>query len=543
MLIPPGTTSKTLQSWKNVEMWSALVLGLTPIIMGLFSAISLSERLSQKNIAGVVSSPYFSGLKADLNDGQLKSFLEGLPLLTFVAFIFVVLRKLLVQVNSNLNVQLCYYVVFGLGFGIYLHGPGVLWLLGMIFANYSMANAFAGLKGFPLMVWISNLSFLLVTEYYHGYKFASISKNFSYLDSFHPVMRWDSVNNLCMLKIVSFLMDYHWKLTSRINLTKEKHSLKCEECTDTIICLRFRMESHADHYSLLSLIAYFFYPPLYLAGPTTTYNSWISQVQVPQQTFDGKRLLIYMARFLLVFFILIWSIHNLFFPTIANNVRNRHILDSFSPFELIIASYFILKWIWLKFTVIWRYFRIWALFDGIESPENMGRCMSNNYGFEGFWRMWHRAFNQWLVRYLFVPLGGSRYKLFNIWIVFGFVALWHDLTLNLLAWGWGMCIFIMPETLAKAYLASPKCAEFRKTLAYSWLCAVSGGVYVCLMVTANLVGFSFGLSGLKITLQGLYNWEGFVLMGKVLFVLTMDVHFMLMLREKEIRTTGKDKGY
>jgi D-alanyl-lipoteichoic acid acyltransferase DltB (MBOAT superfamily) len=64
--------------------------------------------------------------------------------------------------------------------------------------------------------------------------------------------------------------------------------------------------------------------------------------------------------------------------------------------------------------------------DGLDSPENMNRCLFNSINFEGFWRMWHRGFNQWLIRYIFLPLGGSRFKLFNIWIVFTFVAIWHD---------------------------------------------------------------------------------------------------------------------
>ena len=63
------------------------------------------------------------------------------------------------------------------------------------------------------------------------------------------------------------------------------------------------------------------------------------------------------------------------------------------------------------------------------------------------------------------------------------------------------------------------------------------------MIVANLVGFSFGLSGLTIAIEGLMNWDGFLLMGKVMIVLTFGAHFMLMLREKEIRETGKDKGY
>jgi protein-cysteine N-palmitoyltransferase HHAT len=70
--------------------------------------------------------------------------------------------------------------------------------------------------------------------------------------------------------------------------------------------------------------------------------------------------------------------------------------------------------IWLKFNFIWKFARCWALWDGIESYENMVRCMNNNYSFEGFWRSWHRSFNQWLIRYLFVPLGRIELLFFDI---------------------------------------------------------------------------------------------------------------------------------
>lgn len=52
-----------------------------------------------------------------------------------------------------------------------------------------------------------------------------------------------------------------------------------------------------------------------------------------------------------------------------------------------------LVFIWYKFVSIWRIFRTWALLDGFDTPENMNRCMLNNYCFEGFWRSWHRSFN------------------------------------------------------------------------------------------------------------------------------------------------------
>lgn len=544
MFLPPGISPKDNLLHKRIELFSALAIILIPILMLLKDGYYLSSSLlSSNNIVGVEDSPYFSSSKIDLNDGQLKGFLEGLPLLTLVALTFVLLRRLLVSVTPNLEASLLYYSIFGICFGSYVHGPGVVFILLMVLSNYVLAKTLVGSQVFPLLTWIGNLCFLLTTEYYNGYKFEFISSSLGFLDNYSYELQWHRVNNLCMLKVISFMMDYHWKVCNKLVPTHEKHLSKCDECRETVQCLKYRMESHGQVFSCLSFVSYVFYPPLYLAGPTLSYNAWISQVEKPQQTFSFNRLLTYILRFFLVFAILMWFVHNLYFPTIANNTENRHILESFKPYELIVVSYLILKWIWLKFTVLWRYFRIWALLDGIESPENMGRCMSNSYCFEGFWRMWHRAFNQWLIRYLFVPLGGSKFKIYNIWVVFGFVAIWHDLTLNLLAWGWGMCLFIMPEVLVKAYFASPKMAGFRKTLTYTWMCAIGTSFPMCLLVLANLVGFSFGLSGLKIALEGMMNFEGILLIAKCLSVIIVGAHFMFLYREDEARRGIKDKGY
>ena len=56
---------------------------------------------------------------------------------------------------------------------------------------------------------------------------------------------------------------------------------------------------------------------------------------------------------------------------------------------------------YLKFTIIWRLFRVWALFDGCAAEENMLRCVNNNYTFAGFWRQWHATLNKWILRYAF----------------------------------------------------------------------------------------------------------------------------------------------
>lgn len=544
MFASPGSATFERYNIRKFEIGISFTVFLFSVLMLIKDGKNLSTSLSKnKNIAGVTKSPYFQDSLIDLDDGQLSAFLEGLPLMTFVASVFVIGRKIVLRYKNTVSTSLKYYIIFGLLHAGYIHGPAVILLIVWVILSYLIIKRFAGKKGFFIIFWIGSLGCMILTKYFRNFEFHLIWDELDFLDYYDCVLRWYTVTNFFLLKILSFGIDYHWMVQNKPNPTQGKHLSTCSECTLSANCLKYRSESHADLYSLPSFISYCFYPPLYLAGPTITYNAWISQVKSAQKSYTTKNLLVYTLRFFLVFLILIWFIHNLYLPTIAHNKKNREILENFSPYEIIVTSFCVLKWIWLKFTVIWRFFRIWALLDGIESPENMNRCMSNNYCFEGFWRSWHRAFNQWLVRYLFIPLGGSKYKIFNIWAVFGFVAVWHDLSSNLLAWGWGMCIFIMPEILVKAYFKRDEMAEFRKSLVYSWMCAGTGALYVGFLVIANMVGFSFGVSGLFVVLEGICNYEGAFLIAKCWFLITFGVHFMFLFREFEESSGKKNKGF
>ena len=82
--------------------------------------------------------------------------------------------------------------------------------------------------------------------------------------------------------------------------------------------------------------------------------------------------------------------------------------------------------------------------------------MANNYSTFGFWRSWHRSYNLWIIRYIYVPLGGSKNVVLNTVLVFSFVALWHDLTFKLLMWGWLVSLFVVPELVASYVLPASK---------------------------------------------------------------------------------------
>ena len=524
--------------WRKVEKTCLCVLVFSAAIAFVYDGIQLSWRVAEREkIAGLGASPWIAGWKADVNDGQLKSFREGLPVLLVTAIALIVGKKVLTN-EKAVKSSLQFYAITGPASMVYLHGFGIIYLFTWLFANFLFAKICRGKRLFPLIVWGVNLSFLVLTEYYEGYGFKWLGLE-SLERLYHPDMSWHRTSNLCFLKLISYLMDSHWAELGLLTSTMEKHKVKCQDCSPTVDCLRYRQDNHVEDYGALAFTGYLTYFPLYLAGQTLSYNAWRSQVQRPQQTYNLHSKLMYLFRLLFAYLLLELYVHFLYLPAIANNPRNKRLWGSFSSYELAISSYLILMWIWLKFLVIWRFFRLWAICDGIESPENMGRCITSTYCIEEFWRMWHRAFNQWLVRYLFVPLGGSRYKVYNVWVVFGFVAIWHDLRLHLLVWGWGICLFLVPEGLAKAYFNRPTFAELRKTPFYNWLCAMGCAVLMMTLIVANLIGFSFGLQGLDTIWEEVVRGQGLLLLLKAWIVSTFVIHLTFAFRRSE----GHSKGY
>lgn len=59
-------------------------------------------------------------------------------------------------------------------------------------------------------------------------------------------------------------------------------------------------------------------------------------------------------------------------------------------------------------------------------------------------------------RYIYIPLGGNNNLILATTLVFTFVALWHDLSFRLLAWGWLISLFILPEIVGRKLVPAAK---------------------------------------------------------------------------------------
>merc|ERR1712228_726983 len=170
-----------------------------------------------------------------------------------------------------------------------------------------------------------------------------------------------------------------------------------------------------------------------------------------------------------------------------------------------------LAFIWMKFLIIWRFARLWALFDGVVPTENMQSCYAATTQINQFWKYWHSSFYLWNKRYVYIPMGGSKYsvlfgknevlKYTNILIVFAFTALWHgDFGASLLVWGSLMGLGMIPEILINKLYWSTQLKIVVRMRNHSYLNryvhALFGGLNDILLISANMIGYGPGFDAM-----------------------------------------------
>ncbi|KAF9286455.1 glycerol transporter [Mortierella alpina] len=476
------------------------------------------------------------GFKVDNSDEQFANFRNNLPILTFVACVYLLLshayRLYFVPVTPLKSpLQPLYRAYFFLAFAAvylyFMYGSGILKIVAIVSANYAIAKLGGASRWMPALTWIFNLTILFLNESYRGYSFAALHDSLAWLDE-HSGMnaRWDVNFNFTMLRLVSFNLDYYWSLRqgpgNQLKEDRDRSRLTDKE--------RASVPAFAEDYNFIYYLAFTLYAPLYVAGPIMTFNDFVSQLRFPK-SIPGKTLGMWVGRLVFCLLTMEFTMHYMHMVAISK----RQAWENDPVLQICMIGLFNLILIWLKLMIIWRFFRLWALLDGIEAPENMIRCVTNNYSALGFWRSWHKSYNLWVLRYIYIPLGGTRYAIYNIWVVFTFVAIWHDIQLKLLAWGWLISLFILPEIIASKIFSKKKWGNWRH---YRHLCAVGAVGNILLMMIANLVGFCIGLDGVKLMLYDLFS----SVQGWVTMCCCFGAMFVCAQMQFEVREAEKRRG-
>lgn len=514
--------------WSTIEFRFYILVFLVVIPLMFKTAMDASNETNPNypRYAHLLSQGWMFGRKVDNSDLQYRFFRDNFPMLCGLIMIHFAVRK---AVSSALQINKRTY--FDCGFGLFFlfaaHGTNCLRILIHISIAYAISRYVPSTRAAICLTWIYGLLTLFINDNFRTIPFGinAIDHGFKGI-----IARWDVFFNFTLLRMLSFNLDYLEKLKEIENNDKEASKLNSQKLTDLDDRQRLEAPLPMSDYNIVNYIAYITYAPLFIAGPIITFNDFIYQSNYQQLSSvkDYKRTFVYFIRFL--FCVLVMEILLHFTYVVA--VSKTKAWDGDTPFQISMLGMFNLNIIWLKLLIPWRLFRFWSLLDGIDPPENMIRCMDNNYSALAFWRAWHRSFNKWVIRYIYVPLGGGgKYRILNSLCVFSFVAIWHDIELKLLMWGWLVVIFLLPEIGSTVYFK-----RYENEWWYRYLCSVGAVLNIWMMMLANLFGFCLGKDGTIALLLEMFNtvsgFEFFILSLAALFV---GVQVMYELRESEKR--------
>ncbi|KAL7620674.1 glycerol transporter [Parahypoxylon ruwenzoriense] len=521
-----------------------------------------------------LSPGWIPGRKIDASDAQYRTFRSNIPYMAALLLVHPLLRRLynlivypvnsagqssrptLEEADQRLNQRATFDFGFALIYLLALHGISAFKILAILYANYQVATTLPR-KYIPVATWVFNIGTLFANELCNGYRFSDIAAFISgpptnnslldsgsalvswgsWLDSYGGLMgRWEILFNITVLRLISFNLDYYWSLDRRSYSPVEKKQVDPAALSERD---RISIPAQSKDYSFRNYVAYAIYAPLYLTGPVITFNDFISQLRYKSATIETSRTIRYAVRFALTLLAMEVILHYDYVQAIS---KANPVWGEYTAAQLSLLSYFNLHLIWLKLLLPWRLFRLWSLVDGIDPPENMIRCVSDNWSTLAFWRSWHRSFYRWSIRYIYVPLGGSSFRsgreaarsVLTYVLVFTFVALWHDIQMRLLIWGWLVVFFMLPE-MAAGFIFPKRKWEQRPT-AYRMLCCVGAVANIFMMMMANLVGFAVGVDGLKNIISGIFrDFSGFVFLIGACSALFVGVQIMFEIRESEAR--------
>ena len=468
----------------------------------------------------LVSSALFPTLHVDVADHQWRAFREKLSLLVPVALAHATVGALIRRIRLRRAI-LAYDALAGLGLVVFIHRAQAVHLFVLAGANYALGRA-CRTRSLALATsasWVFLLGLLVLREFgRRTLKYASLLGGaYSWLDAGpYGGMGWWDHANLLALRMHSFHVDT-WHLGS--------------------------VPSGGLEY-----VAYVFYAPLYVAGPIMRAKDFRQQSAPLRSSGSkgGERLedgsaeewstsdvAAYALRWLFCLIAMEWLSASA--PCFALSGSGQ-VLEM-KPAEALVFSYLTLQLTWLKFVLIWCFFRLWALLDGRRPPENLSAFSFWHYSALSFWRSWHASFSAWVLTYLYLPLGGRKHRMRNLAIAFVFVALWHGVEWRMLGWAGLVLLALTPEVLAERRRHTRSQAETTRWY-HQHLVAAAGASSICALIVVNLVGFGGGgADSVLDTLRLLLGGDGLVVATVAWAFMFVGVHIMMDV--EQWRAAGK----
>ena len=491
-----------------VPLWFqiACTLGVAAVLLVQFQAIHAASVDNIELLRQHIRPPWLLStfsLGVDLSDTQWGDFLSNVPLLGPVLLLFALGARFTRQYPPEV-LQL-YYIATGIVFIFFLHGATVTFMFAIMALNYAAACFLSRRVPYHIyqgINWTAHIALLYCNYVNGGYSFSLLSPSFMSLDTMLSArLRWHVVYNMSTLRMLAFNYDV-WEANNfpqerRDKLEAKHHPNVCLDCAiqhrSGPSCYKYRMEmprAESD-FNFRAYFAYLCYIPLYVAGPMCSFNAFVSYTYTPTNLMTLREGVAYAFRIALTFVALMIELH---FAYINAIVKTPAVFAALTTLQKSSLLFWTLSFLWMKFRIFWRFFRLIAIIDGVEVPEDMPRCFANTTTVQNFWKDWHASFNVWIVRYMYVPLGGTKRRLLSVFPIFLFIAFWHDIELSLFGWAIIMCISFVPEIVVTMFFSRPQWKHLPQSALFPYLRSFAGAASVMSLVVANIVGYGAGIS-------------------------------------------------
>lgn len=164
---------------------------------------------------------------------------------------------------------------------------------------------------------------------------------------------------------------------------------------------------------------------------------------------------------------------------------------------------------------------------------------------------------------MYKPMGGRKHRLLNVWVVFLFVAIWHDIEMKLLVWGALNSVFFVIEVRSHkvhsanliTFVASFKLSPRHIPICYDqvmgrWIGqsfmqglpsilrasieTMSSAAYIIVLIAVNLVGYAIGTGGVHTITLKMMSADGIYTVFGSFYFLIVGVCIMNWLKRHRI---------
>ena len=300
-------------------------------------------------------------------------------------------------------------MLFSMALIVYIFGANGLWiLLSQTLIVFSIAYLTESVK----MTWMCAVVTIVPLT-----RREIITMLVNVFDNHEVFYLFIIVCTLCNLRYIAFSLEYCWRKNAPRDQQEEKPLLE----------------------DVIDLMEFEFYFPLLLGGPITTYKDFKRQKCKPKASW-GRSFTVYfilnVARYAFWHFFLNWVLHFMYIPSMHNDLD---LLDSVPLLTLLGMAISYDQYFCVKYMVLYGIPSALAVADNMV-VEGAPHCVSGKFKFLDMWKYFDKGLHKWLLRYIYIPSGGSAFhlsfprKTLNAILPFVFVYLWHGLFEHHLVW-------------------------------------------------------------------------------------------------------------